>query len=241
MSLIKSVFEDENVLLGFTNRWGGVSQKPFTDFNLALHVGDKKKNVWQNRHLLVDELGVSEKNIVWMNQIHSNRIQVTTKGGEVMRTDGLITNQAKLILMVLVADCIPVLFYDSVKKAVAVVHAGREGSFKNISGKMIAKLQSAVNSNPADIKVFLGPSIQKICYEVNQSIVEYFKNKWGNKYIYKSKYLDLPLLNQNQLLSAGILKENMKISNICTHCNSNYFSYRREQKTGRFAGVIMLK
>jgi copper oxidase (laccase) domain-containing protein len=124
MSLIKAVFEDENVLLGFTNRWGGISQKPFADFNLALYVGDKKKNVWQNRNFLVGELGVSKKNIVWMNQIHSDKIQVATKGGEVVGTDGLITDQTKLILMVLVADYMPILFYDLAKKVVAIVHAG---------------------------------------------------------------------------------------------------------------------
>jgi YfiH family protein len=241
MSLIKAVFEDENVLLGFTNRWGGVSQRPFADFNLASYVGDKKRDVWRNRNLLVGELGVSEKNIVWMNQMHSDKIQVATKGGEVMGTDGLVTDQTKLILMVLVADCIPILFYDLVKKVVAVVHAGRKGSFKNISRKMIAKLQSEVNSNPADIKVFLGPSIQKTCYEVDQNIIGDFKNKWGNKYIHKSRYLDLPLLNQAQLMSAGVLRKNITVSDICTHCDSNYFSYRREEKTGRFAGVVMLK
>jgi copper oxidase (laccase) domain-containing protein len=91
------------------------------------------------------------------------------------------------------------------------------------------------------IKVFLGPSIQKTCYEVGQNIIGAFKNKWGDEYVYQLKYLDLPLLNQTQLMSAGVLKKNITVSDTCTHCDSNYFSYRPEEKTGRFAGVTMLK
>ena len=238
---MNKIINIKTIIAGFTTRWGGVSEIPFDNFNLAVHVGDDKKSVLQNRDLLVKELGIENKDIVWMNQIHSDNIQIVEYGGEVLQTDGLITKRRGLVLLVLVADCIPILFYDAVKEIVAVVHAGREGTFQNISGKMITKFKKEFNSNSEDVQVFFGPSIQKKCYEVGKNIVKEFKDKWGVKYIYNTTNLDLPLLNKDQLLQEGVLVENIKLSRICNHCDENYFSYRRNQKTGRFAGIIFLQ
>ncbi len=231
------------VVAGFTNRWGGISKSPYNTLNLALHVNDNKKNVLENRNLLAKEIGLKENNFSWMNQVHSDHIEIIEKSGKILETDGLITNKVGLGLLVLVADCIPILFYDSVQKVVAVAHAGREGSFQNIAGKMIFKLQKDFNSDPKDIEVSLGPSIQRSCYGVNEDITKRFREQWGGEYIYKNTNLDLPLLNKNQLLTAGVKRENIFISQICTHCDQNYFSYRRAKnnQTGRFAGVIFLK
>jgi copper oxidase (laccase) domain-containing protein len=99
------------------------------------------------------------------------------------------------------------------------------------------------NSNPKDIVVSLGPSIHSCCYEVGEDLAEIAKKSFGEKYIEKranSFFLDLQTLNYDQLISAGILKENIDISQTCTCCDKNYFSYRRDGKTGRFAGVIKL-
>ena len=241
MSLLNRVIENKNILGGFSTRWGGVSKTPFNDFNLAFHVDDNKNDVRQNRKLLTRELEIESQNIAWMNQVHSDNIEIVEGGGEVMETDGIIAKQQDLALLVLVADCIPILFWDLKRKVVAVAHAGREGSYRNIAGKMIEKFKKEFNSNPTDIQVFLGPSIQKECYEVGEDIVEAFRNKWGEKYIYQKTNLDLPTLNKDQLLKEGVLSENISLSQICNHCDRNYFSYRREQKTGRFAGVVVLK
>jgi YfiH family protein len=241
MKLISKVLDNQNVVGGFTTRWGGSSETPFDNFNLALHVGDDRKMVLKNRKVLAEELDVEVENIVWMNQVHSDNIQIVEQGGEAIQTDGLITKRRGLVLLVLVADCIPILFYDAVKEIVAVVHAGREGTFQNISGKMITKFKKEFNSNSEDVQVFFGPSIQKKCYEVGKNIVKEFKDKWGVKYIYNTTNLDLPLLNKDQLLQEGVLVENIKLSRICNHCDENYFSYRRNQKTGRFAGIIFLQ
>ena len=230
-------------MAGFTNRWGGVSKSLYNTLNLALHVEDKEENVLKNRKLLTKELGIEAENVAWMNQVHSDKITTTAKGGEVLKTDGLITTQPELALMVLVADCIPILSYDPKQKIIAVAHAGRDGSFLNIAGKMILKLQKEYNSNPQNIKVYLGPSIQKECYRVDEKIIKRFEKQWGKKYIYHHTNLNLPLLNQDQLLKTGVKKENILSSKICNHCDRNYFSYRRAEnnQTGRFAGIISLK
>ncbi len=241
--MFQKVLETKTVLAGFTDRRGGVSKSPYDTLNLALHVGDKREDVLKNRKLLTKELGVEPENFAWMNQVHSDKIKTIAKGGEVLKTDGLITIQPGLALMVLVADCIPVLFYDSKQQVIAVAHAGREGSFLNIAGKTVLRLEKEFNSSPQDIKVFLGPSIQKECYQVNRKIVRRFKKQWGTKYIYHNTSINLPLLNQSQLLKTGVKKENIFFSEICNHCNQNYFSYRRAEnnQTGRFAGIIFLK
>jgi YfiH family protein len=239
---LRKCFENkQNVLAGFTSRWGGVGIAPFDNFNLASYVGDNDDDVFKNRELLTKELGIDIANLAWMNQIHLDSIKTVSGGGEVLNSDGLITKRQDLALLVLVADCIPILFYDPVQKVIAVAYAGREGSFKNISGKMILKMQEEFHSVPEDVLVSLGPSIKKCCYKVNKSLIKKFENRWGSECIYNSINLDLPLLNKNQLLEKGILEKNIKISDTCTYCNNNYFSYRRQQKTGRFAGVITLK
>ncbi len=241
--MFQKVLETKTVVAGFTNRWGGVSESPYDTLNLALHVGDKREDVLENRRLLAKELGVDQENFVWMNQVHSDKIASVAQSGESLGTDGLITVQPGLALMVLVADCIPILFYDPRQKVIAVAHAGREGSFLNIAGKMILKLQKEYNSNTQDIQVFLGPSIQKDCYRIDQNTIQRFEKRWSKKYIYNETNLDLPLLNQDQLLKVGVKKENIFVSKTCNHCDQNYFSYRRAEnnQTGRFAGIVLLK
>ena len=241
--MFQKVLETKEAVAGFTDRWGGVSKSLYNTLNLALHVEDNEEDVLENRKLLAKELGVELKNFVWMNQVHSDKIKTVTKGGEVLKTDGLITTQPGLALMILVADCIPILFYDFKQKVIAVAHAGRKGSFLNIAGKTVLRLEKEFNSNPQDIKVFLGPSIQKECYQVDQKIARRFKKQWGSKYIYDNTNLDLPLLNKDQLLEVGVKKENIFVSDVCNHCDQNYFSYRRAEnnQTGRFAGIIFLK
>jgi len=216
----KRVFSSfPEVVAGFTNRWGGVSRSPYDTLNLALHVGDDKESVLQNRNILAEKIGLPKNGFAWMNQVHSNYIEIIEKSGKVLETDGLITNKPGLGLLVLVADCIPILFYDPKQKVVAVAHAGREGSFQNIAGKMIAKLQKDFKVGPRDIEVSLGPSIQKSCYGVDEDIIKRFREQWGEECIYKNTNLDLPFLNKNQLLIAGVKKENIFVSKICNHCD----------------------
>lgn len=227
-----------NILAGFTNRHDGLSKIPYDSLNLAFHVGDNKSNVQKNRNILIEKFKMNK--LAWMNQVHATNIQVVERGGEVIKTDGLITSKINLTLMVMVADCIPILFYDPAQKVIAAAHSGREGSFDNIPGKMIFKMISKFKSDPKDIIVSMGPSIQKKCYEVSQEIASDFKEKWGKQFILNKQFLDLPNLNKNQLIEAGVVEENITIDNTCTHCNKDYFSYRRDKMTGRFAGVIMM-
>jgi len=149
------------------------------------------------------------------------------------------------MLGVVTADCVPILMYDSKNHVVSAVHAGWKGTKDKIVIKTLFEMRKKYNSNPADIIVGIAPAIGKCCYEVDEDVAKYFfdisqsfKKKENNKYM-----LDLPYINQQQLLSVGVLGQNIELSNICTACNvDNFFSYRKEKGcSGRFMSLIGLK
>lgn len=175
-----------------------------------------------------------------MEQIHSNIVKNISNIHNPQKCDALITNKKDTPLMVMVADCIPILFYDNINKIIAVAHAGRAGTFENIAGDTIDKMMKDYNSYPNNIEVILGPSIQKCCYEVSQELATITSKNFGDDFVDK-RNIDLQGINKKQLLEKGIKEENIDISDICTKCsNQPYFSYRKDSKCGRFAGIIML-
>lgn len=220
----------------FTSRFGGVSQAPFDSLNLGFHVNDNPLHVEQNRALLKKQLGVSS--LVFMNQVHGNEVVVITKGNEAPTCDALICGLSDIGLAVMVADCIPILFHDAVKNVIGVAHAGRCGTALHVGEKTIVKMKEVFGSQVEDIKILMGPSIQKCCYEVG------LESTIGlEKYLHvqhEHYFLDLQSANKEDFLSLGILEQNIEISPICTCCDKNYFSYRRDTITGRFCGVITL-
>ncbi len=236
-----------NITHGFTCRDGGVSEKPYESLNLALHVEDELSDVSQNHQLLADDLIYNKRTLVHMKQIHSNRVHRVTSRENFENPptcDALITNIKNTPLMVMVADCSPILFYDPKKEVIAVAHAGRAGAFKNIVKNVIDSFVTHFDSNIEDILVSIGASIGACCYEVGEEIykeakelhVEHAIQKKGNKY-----HLDIPAILLKQLLTCRVKKEHIEFSNECTCClNNKYFSYRADNITGRFAGVIKL-
>lgn len=176
-----------------------------------------------------------------MEQIHSNIVKTVTPDTNVQTCDALITDKMDTPLMVMVADCIPILFYDHTKKVIGVAHAGRAGTFGNISGNTITKMTENYNCDPQDIEVVLGPSIEKCCYEVSEELALETATLFGSEYV-NGRNIDLQGINKKQLLEVGVKIGNITITQICTKCSDEpYFSYRKDKKCGRFAGVIMMK
>jgi YfiH family protein len=140
--------------------------------------------------------------------------------------------------MVMVADCIPILFFDEIQGVIAAVHAGRNSTFLRISQITANKMINELGCNPNNIKVIMGPSIQKCCYEVNEELLQIVKTSFGEEFC-KEKNIDLQAINIKLLEELGI--RNIRVSQICTKCsNEPFFSYRKNPKTGRFAGIISL-
>lgn len=213
-----------------------MSQAPYESLNLGLHVNDEPLHVKHNRDYLCEQLGVS--NIVFMNQVHGAEVVVIEGNVPSPTCDAMITNQKGIALAVLVADCIPILLYDFVHEAIGVVHAGRSGSALHIGTRCLETMHQMYGSMTKDIRVWLGPCIRSCCYEVGKEVttgLESCLHVKENRY-----FLDLPLLNKTEFLALGVDEKNIVDSAICTCCSSEYFSYRRDTITGRFAGVIWL-
>ncbi len=211
------------------------------DGNLAFHVGDDEKDVMRNHKNLSIKYNYNIKNLRHMNQIHSNNIEIITKKSDTLISscDALITKEVNIALMVMVADCIPILMYDEKKGVIAAIHAGRNSTFLKITQLSALKMINEFSCNKNDIKVILGPSIQKCCYEVDSVLRDIVKNSFGEEFIYK-KNIDLQAINIKVLKNIGI--NNIEVSKICTKCNSEeYFSYRSNNNCGRFAGIIEIK
>lgn len=235
----------KNLVHAYTTRIDGHST---LGNNLAYHVSDTKKDVDRNQNELALHLGYTFEHLVHMNQVHGDRIIIIDTShptDHIPVCDALITQQKNRPLMVMVADCIPVLVYDPVQEVIAAIHAGRAGVFSEIIPKSIQKMQQNYGSKPEDIRVNLGPSIHHCCYEVGAEINDEAESSGYGYAIRKDDdryFLNLLSIVDQQLKVCGIKQEHIEVSDYCTACNTDiFYSYRAENNTcGRFAGIIML-
>jgi len=239
-------FYQSSLLKQFDNLLCTITTKQ--DDNLAFHVNDDEQRVLQNHKTLAKKHSYSYEKLVHMKQIHSNEVRVITKEEDFFSPsscDALVTNKRDIPLMVMVADCSALLFYDDTQKVIGVVHAGRAGAFNNIVQNTLHTFSTQFGSKIEDIFVTIAPAICQECYEVGEEIfieaqklqLEYAIQKKEEKY-----YLDIRSILESQLLQGGVKKEHIEISPLCNACHTEeYYSYRKEGQTGRFSGVLMLK
>ena len=223
---------DKNVKAFFTNK---------TDDNIAFHVvsEDKHEQVIAAREKLSQTYSIDINDLKYMDQVHGNEV-ILVDDRDKYTCDSLITNKKNTPLMIMSADCIGILFYDPKKLVIGVAHAGRNGTFQEISKKTVEALIQNFDSKPEDILVQMGPSIQKCCYEVSHEMVEIVKNNFGEEFV-DGRNIDLQGINKKQLLELGVKEQNIQISKICTQCaGEDYFSYRNDKSCGRFAGIISI-
>ncbi len=218
--------------------------KTFTtidDKNIAYHVINDQISVDENRKALAKKYDFDLASLKYMDQIHSNIVQIPSKDISKYIADALVTDLINTPLLVMVADCIPILFYDDILGVIGVAHAGRNGTYQDIVTNVCEIMKNDFSCDLSNVKVELGPSIQKCCYEVSPELATIATKNFGND-IANGRFIDLQQINKKQLLKNGILEENITISKICTKCsNRNYFSYRRDPHCGRFGGLIMLR
>ena len=210
------------------------------DGNLSYLVDDLKQNVDKNRQTVANIMEYKNEDLVYMNQVHGNNVQIVDINSPklIENCDGIITKEKNLPLMVMVADCIPILFFDEIQGVIAAVHAGRNSTFLKIAQITANKMINKLGCNANNIKVIFGPSIHSCCYEVSDELLNIVKTSFGEKYCI-GKNIDLQGINIMLLEEVGI--RHINVSNICTKCsNEPFFSFRKNPKTGRFAGIISL-
>ena len=248
------------VVQGFTTRMGGVSKGCFASMNLSFTRGDDEADVRENHRLAAEALGYDWKRAILTHQTHTDNILVVTEadaGKGITKEkgytgiDGLMTNTPGVALIAFGADCVPLYFLDPVHKVIALVHSGWRGTVQEIGPKAVRMMQNIYGSDPQEILACIGPSICGDCYEVGAEVADVFFEKfsqaeaerivWGNA---NGRYqLDLWRANELLLEKAGILKEHMQVTGICTRCTPELlFSHRKMGNArGNLSAILCLK
>ena len=264
------------LLHGFSTRQGGVTEAyGGRQLNLALTAEDSPENVERNRARLLRKLraegapflpafgrsGSETWPLVVLNQVHSAAIH-RVQGDRLpapMAGDGLITSARGILLVVKVADCLPVIVADRRRRAVGVFHAGWRGTVQRIVEKGVGEMRRQLGCNPRDLMAAIGPGIGACCYEIGEQVEDEFDSQftyskelfedvfdsWSLKAKYPmlflnqrapghgepalSRHLDLVKANRRQLLDAGVPEENIEALNLCTACRTDLFFSYRRE------------
>ena len=203
--------------------------------NLALHVGDDPAAVQGRRTRLEQSIGVAPRSLRFMNQVHGTTVALMDADSPAPEADGMVSRG--LPLAVMVADCIPVLLAGGSGNGpvLAAVHAGRPGVANGILPAAVERMESLGASR---IRAWLGPSICGSCYEVPAALrddVAALVPATRSTTSWDTPALDLPAGARSQLEAVGV---NVEYTGACTLETDTLYSYRRDRKTGRFAGLV---
>ncbi|MDP2101360.1 MAG: peptidoglycan editing factor PgeF [Methylotenera sp.] len=236
-----------------TTRTGGVSHAPFASLNLGAHVGDDAIAVAKNRQLLSHYLP-SEP--VWVNQVHGVEVIDAATSNHLQNADASFTTKANVVCVTMTADCLPLLLCDKSGTVVAAVHAGWRGLCDGVIEAAIHKMHVP----PTEILVWLGPAIGPNAFEVGDDVREQFiekdsqatlafklfDNKADGKWLCNMYLLAKQRLNKlevTQIYGASEHESDDKnhSENFCTYTDeARFFSFRRDNITGRMASLIWL-
>lgn len=248
----------DDIVHAFSSREGGVSGGFYRTMNLGINTEDSMENVLENYRIFCDTLHLDVNKVVIGQLTHEANIRNVTeedagcgllKPFTYERIDGLLTNVPGLVLTATFADCVPVYFYDPVKKVVGIAHSGWRGTVKEIAGKMVERMVSDYDCDVKDIVAGIGPSIGMCCFEVDEDVFYDFTDLTylGDGWYYEKENghydIDLWRVIWATLTDRGVLPENITISGICTCCNRDVlFSHRATKgRRGTMAGVISIK
>ena len=244
----------------FSTRVGGVSEGIYGTMNLSYTRGDEKDAVDENFRRIAKVLHCDVGDIVCSDQTHTVNLRVVSRqdGGkgilkpkDYTDVDGLLTNEPGLVLATFYADCVPLYFVDTKRKAIALAHSGWRGTVSRMGRCVTEKMKEVYGTDPKDLVAAIGPSICQSCYEVSDDVADAFAgefrgdgqadeillSKGGGKY-----QLDLWRANEIVLTEAGIPAAQIQVTDICTCHNSEYlFSHRashgKRGNLGAFLGL----
>ncbi len=228
----------------FSDRHGGVGVAPYESLNIARHVGDDPVTVATNRQRLADQLGLSPLSLVFMDQVHGDRVSVVDVKSDLpfatAGTDSIVTSAIGQALVVMVADCVPVLMADADAGVIAAVHAGRPGVRSQIVLRALEAM-ARLGASRSRTVAWLGPSVCPACYEVpadmRADVASVVPAAWA------TSKTGTPALDLRAGLTADLMGAGVTVTSVgpCTAESPDHFSYRRDGTTGRFAGVIWLE
>ncbi len=250
--LVCRALEENGFINGFSTRLGGVSPFPKNDLNLAGFDEDTAENIFENRKRFLQVFG-NDFQLATAWQVHGDDVKIVksaadSKDGSA-KFDALVSNLGNVLVGVKTADCLPVLLGDAKTKAFAAVHAGWRGTASSIVVKAIEKMREEFDTKAENLICAIGAAATCKNYEIGQDVIDAFRENFSSsEHLFtptRSNHalIDLPLANQEQLLAAQVLPENIYIAPFCTMERTDlFFSYRIEKKlygkTGRLLSVI---
>ena len=245
---------------GFSTRIGGVSEGIFSSMNLSVSRGDDEASVRENFKRMAEAIGVEPNSLIFAAQTHTTNVRKVTAGDkgkgilyplDYQDVDGLITNEHGICLTTFYADCVPLFFIDPVHKAIGLSHSGWRGTVGKMGQETLRRMKEEYGTDAKDVIAAVGPSICQDCYEVSEDVIDKFKEAFDEKYwselFYKKEnnkfQLNLWKANEIILLEAGVHRENIAVTNVCTNCNSDVlFSHRATKgQRGSLAAFMALK
>lgn len=234
-----------------TTRHGGKTSK---EFNLNLEKTSSNEYVLENRKTLANAMGLSLNDFVFPFQVHgvnTPRVYNSDRGRGSLRaddsfmdTDGFMTNEQRLCLIAFSADCVPIIFFDPINKAIAVAHAGWKGTVLRIPAFVVERMSREFSSNPDELIVGIGPSGGPCCYEVGDDVISEVEKSFDLKKVIKNidgkTIFDMWAANTITLTESGVSSKNIEVSGICTISQNDIFFSARKGDAERFVAGIYL-
>lgn len=250
------VFDGHGVEAVVTTRAGGVSTGRYASLNLGLHVGDDPERVLANRTAVASALQARLDDFVFCQQVNRPTVLVVTdehrgRGARdltdaIPATDALVTQVPGIVLVMMVADCVPLVLFDPVQRALACVHAGWGGTVRGVTRAAVDALQE-LGTDPTDLIVGIGPSIAPDRYQVGADVVAAAAAAFPDQLDEVVRpdgtgawTFDLWRANTLQLTNAGVPHDQIHLAGLDTGPGTPYFSHRSEGPCGRFALMARL-
>ena len=244
-------FDEHEVDVAVTTRAGGVSTGPYATLNLGLHVGDDPAAVVENRRRAAALVGAALDDLVFCNQAHGRNVVVV---GEAERgrgtrslddaipaADAMVTTTPGLVLVVMVADCVPIVLFDPAARVLAVVHAGWRGTVARVAAAAVEAMES-LGASPARIVAGVGPAVAAERYQVGPEVADAAAGLDGLRPDGTGRWtFDLWAANGQVLREAGVDPAAIHVAPVATGPGSPFFSDRAERPCGRFAALARLR
>jgi purine-nucleoside/S-methyl-5'-thioadenosine phosphorylase / adenosine deaminase len=233
----------------FTTRHAGRSGQ---SLNLSFDKGERPAVLAHRQHVL-QALGLEQTTLCTVRQVHGNQVCIVDaamlqRGLTGITADALVTNLAQVTLGVLVADCLPIVLYTLDTPMIALVHAGRMGTYHRVVQHSLEMIEHHFATPPAQVHAVLGPAIGACCYTLDLRAVGPFQDQfpiWEQFFVPHGPErwtMDLLTANTLQLQAAGVPAEQIDTASICTACHKHdLYSHRAEgQEAGRGMAIVAL-
>ncbi len=241
--MLRCGYWTSKILNDFPEISHGFVSGPFS-FDFSINLKNLKAIYYLYRHT-----NIYFKDWVIAGQVHGDNFSYVEKDKNIFlpkimkKIDALLTSEKRRMIVMFFADCFPVYIFIPKIPLVGLIHVGWRGAIKKLPLKILKEIFNTYKISPDEIFLAVGPGIQRCCFQVDNNFIEYLDNQSLN-YLEKRKenfYFDIMRFIISQILVFDIPDENLEYSQICTKCNLNFHSFRRDKTRKRNIGFIYIK